>query len=115
MTDFQGKVLEWEAILPVRANGTHCGSPVYRNPLPDMGSDALPTQSTPFTQAFFGCLWEWWETEAASIRFLTVFQMPSIAQLVFRKLSLRATFMLSTISAVFPLFLRELRVLLSFF
>ena len=88
MTDFQCKVLEWEAILLVRANGTHCGSPVYRNSLPDIGSDALPTQSTLFTQAFFGCLWEWWETEAASSRFLTVLQMPSIAQHCFRKLSL---------------------------
>jgi hypothetical protein len=40
--------------------------------------------------------------------------MPSIAQLGFRKLSLMASIFVATSSADFPLFLTELRVLLSF-
>jgi len=92
-----------------------CALPVTRNSLPHEAPDVLFTQFTLFTQAFFSCLWEWWEKEASRPGHRPVFQIPSIAQTGFRKLSPQPTDSLLTISDDFPLFLAELRVLLSLF
>jgi hypothetical protein len=65
-----------------------CASLVSRKPLRHAAPDAIFTQSTPFTQAFFRFLWESWETEAANPGHVPVFQIPSIAPPVFIKLTL---------------------------
>ena len=95
-----GKVLEWEAAAAAPMGGSHvarrsygrnepfCASLVSRNPLRHAAPDAIFTQSSLFTQAFFRFLWESWETEAANPGHVPVFQIPSIAQPGFRKLTL---------------------------
>jgi hypothetical protein len=65
-----------------------CALQVSCKPLRHAAPDAIFTQSTPFTQAFFRFLWESWETEAGKAGRWRVFQIPSIAQLGFRKLTL---------------------------
>jgi hypothetical protein len=93
---------------------TFCGLLVCCNPLPCAATDALFTQSANFAQAFSGGLWESWEIGAAWPCLLLVFQMPSIAQLGFRKLRTWQPSYLQPLCKV-STFPSGLRVLLSFF
>jgi len=63
-----------------------CGLRVCCKPLFCAALDALFTQSILFAQAFSGGLWEWWEIKASEQAFWVILQIPSIAQLFFRKL-----------------------------
>ena len=92
---------------------TFCGLLVCCNPLPCAATDALFTQSANFAQAFSGGLWESWEIGAAWPCLLLVFQMPSIAQLGFRKLRTWQPSYLQPLCKV-STFPSGLRVLLSF-
>jgi len=65
-----------------------CASLVSRKPLRHAAPNAIFTQFSLFTQAFYRFLWGSWETEAGKAGRWRVFQIPSIAQPGFRKLTL---------------------------
>jgi hypothetical protein len=67
-----------------------------------------------FTHAFSMPLWESWETRSVLISALPLFQNRRIAQPRFRKLCSSSTVAFRDTLLPFPLFLVELRVLLSF-
>jgi hypothetical protein len=70
-----------------------CASLVSRKPLRHAAPDAIFTQSTPFTQAFFRFLWESWETEAANPGHVPVLENLHYANLLcIKHFSLLSTF-----------------------
>jgi hypothetical protein len=87
---------------------------VSSNPPVTMLLDLLFTQTIRFAQAFYGPLWETWEIGYFNLPFKRDFQNSRIAQPRFRKPASPSSSSPTIISEEFPLFLTELRLLLSF-
>ena len=78
---------------------------------PRLGFTHMPAS---FAQAYLAPLWEWWEKGVLNTGYPPLFQNYRYAQVSFRKPSIPSTVLAPDTLRAFPLFLVELRVLLSF-